>query len=173
MILPRGVTWPSVITGVAQLPVAYTKREPRRDQVTFGSHVTTTKKKARKKAGHALNLLPVMATSGQGLFQSRDFVTSGQKALLGGYGATSGCTCAEPTSGQGTWLTSLPVSWLTSLPVALHCSPSNATLSVPIYYSYALKVITNWSVKHLTVGRCLKNLNIWDGYRVSNLHVWC
>jgi hypothetical protein len=82
MILPRGVTWPPVITDVAQLPVAYTKRESRRDQVTFGSHVTTTKKKARKKAGLALNLLPVRATSGQGLFQSRDFVTSGQEALL-------------------------------------------------------------------------------------------
>ena len=41
-----------------------------RGQVTFGSHVTTTKKKAREKAGHAQNLLPVRTTSGQGLFQS-------------------------------------------------------------------------------------------------------
>ena len=29
-----------------------------RDQATFGSHVTTTKKKTRGKAGHAQNLLP-------------------------------------------------------------------------------------------------------------------
>ena len=48
--------------------------------MTFGSHVTTTKKKAREKSGHAQNLLPVRDTSGQGLFRSRDFVTSGQKA---------------------------------------------------------------------------------------------
>jgi hypothetical protein len=51
--------------------------------VTLGSHVTTTtttKKKARGKSGHAQNLLPVRDTSGQGLFRSRDFVTSGQKA---------------------------------------------------------------------------------------------
>jgi hypothetical protein len=34
-----------------QLPVAYTQREPQREQVTFGSHVTTTKKKAREKPG--------------------------------------------------------------------------------------------------------------------------
>jgi hypothetical protein len=57
-------------------------REPRRGKisVTSGSHVTTTKKKARGKMGHAQNLLPVRDTSGQCLFQSRDFVTSGQKA---------------------------------------------------------------------------------------------
>jgi hypothetical protein len=49
---------------------------------TSGSHVTTTKKKARGKPGHAQNLLPVSNTSGQGLFRSRDFVTFGQKAPL-------------------------------------------------------------------------------------------
>ena len=27
--------------------------------------------------------------------------------------------------------------------------------------TYALRVITNWSVKHLTIGRCLYSLNIW------------
>ena len=47
--------------------------------MTFGSHVTTTKKKAREKAGHAQNLLPIRTASGHGLFRSRDFVTSGQK----------------------------------------------------------------------------------------------
>jgi hypothetical protein len=49
---PKGVKWPSV---------------------TSGSHGTTTKKKAREKAVHAQNLLPVRATSGQGLFRSRDW----------------------------------------------------------------------------------------------------
>ena len=39
-------------------------KEPRRGQVTFGSHVTTTKKKTREKAGHAQNLLPDRASSG-------------------------------------------------------------------------------------------------------------
>ena len=57
-------------------------REPRRGQVTFGSHVTTTKKKARGGTGHAQNILPVRTASGQGLFRSRDFVTSGQKTPL-------------------------------------------------------------------------------------------
>ena len=48
--------------------------------VTSGSHVTTTttKKKAREKAGHAQNLLPVRNTSAQRLFRSHDFVTSVQ-----------------------------------------------------------------------------------------------
>jgi hypothetical protein len=49
---PKGVKWPSV---------------------TSGSHGTTTKKKGRKKAGHAQNVLPVRATSRQVLFQSRDW----------------------------------------------------------------------------------------------------
>ena len=42
-------------------------------QVTFGSHVTTTKKKARGKSRACAE-----HTSGQGHFRSRDFVTSGQ-----------------------------------------------------------------------------------------------
>ena len=52
-------------------------RELRRDQVpsvTSGSHVTTVLL-LRKNAGetwHAQNILPVSATSGQGLFRSRD-----------------------------------------------------------------------------------------------------
>jgi len=60
----------SVITGVAQLPVAHAKSKgtANEGQVTFGhirSHVTTTKKKAREKAGHAQNLLPIRTASGQ------------------------------------------------------------------------------------------------------------
>ena len=52
--------------GVGQLAVAHahTQEKPEGGQVTFGSHVTTTKKKAREKPGHAQNLLPVRATSG-------------------------------------------------------------------------------------------------------------
>ena len=46
-------------------------------------YCTTTKKKAREKSEHAQNILPDRATSGQVLFRSRDFVTSGQKAPLG------------------------------------------------------------------------------------------
>jgi hypothetical protein len=37
------------------------------------------RKRHGEKAGHVQNLLPVRATSGQGLFRSRDFVTSCQK----------------------------------------------------------------------------------------------
>jgi hypothetical protein len=40
--------------------------------MTFGSHGTTTKNKAREKAGHAQNLLPIRETSGQVLFRSKD-----------------------------------------------------------------------------------------------------
>ena len=51
----EGVTWPSITTGVAQLPVAHvhTQGNPegvKRPSVTSGSHVTTTKKKARGKS---------------------------------------------------------------------------------------------------------------------------
>jgi hypothetical protein len=42
------------------------------------------------------------------------------------------------TSGLVTDVTSSHITSVTSLPVAPHCSPSNATLSVPIYYSYVL-----------------------------------
>jgi hypothetical protein len=57
--------------------------------VTSGSHVTTTKKKCGKKSGMRRTYfrsgpLLDMATSGQCLFRSCDFVTSGQKATLRG-----------------------------------------------------------------------------------------
>ena len=41
------------------------------------------KEKNAGKTGHAQNILPVRAISRQGLFRSRDFDTSGQKAPLG------------------------------------------------------------------------------------------
>ena len=59
-----------------------TTREPRR-----GSHLVALllllRKKTRGKTGHAQDILPARTASGQGHFQSRDFVTSGQKAPLG------------------------------------------------------------------------------------------
>ena len=129
----KRVTWPSVTTGVAQLPVAHAhiqgnpegvnwplvamlllRKTPGKSRacveptsgqglfwcptiiayyyygccqisVTSGSHVTTTKKKTREKRGMRRTYFPVRATSGQAtsgqcLFRSRDFLTSGQKA---------------------------------------------------------------------------------------------
>jgi hypothetical protein len=120
----KGVKWPSV---------------------TSGSYVTTAKKKAREKPGHAQNLLPVMATSGQGPFRLRDFVTFGQKAPLGriwpNFRFRMRRTYLRTGSLPVTWMTSLPVTRLTSLPVTSlpvappHHSTSNANLSVPIYHS--------------------------------------
>jgi hypothetical protein len=56
-IRPSRAFWPKVT-------VAHTQ-ENSEGVVTSGSHVTTTKKKAREKAGHAQNLLLVRNTSGQ------------------------------------------------------------------------------------------------------------
>jgi hypothetical protein len=73
---PKGVKWPLVTSG------------------------STTKKKARQKPGmrrtySRLGPLPDRASS------SHMTVTSGQKPLIGRYGTTSGCACAEYTSGHG------------------------------------------------------------------------
>jgi hypothetical protein len=157
----EGVTWPSVTAGVAQLTVAhaYIQENPegvKWPSVTSGSHVTTTKKKAGKKAGHAQNLLPVRPPSGQGLFRSRDwrhFRSKGHtKADIAqlpvAYAPFPVAHAQLPVAYAqnilpDTWLTSLPVMWLMSLlslpvtwlPVAPpHSTPSNTTLSVPIYY---------------------------------------
>ena len=80
---PEGIKWPSVTTGVAQFPVvhAHTQGNPEGIKwlsVTSGSHVTTTKKKTRGKSRACAE-----HTSGQGIFRSRDFVTSSQNAPLG------------------------------------------------------------------------------------------
>ena len=74
----EGVKWPSGTTGVVQLPVAHAHTQGNAEgikwpSVTSGSHVTTAKKKAREKAGHAQNILPDRNISGQGLFRSRDW----------------------------------------------------------------------------------------------------
>ena len=61
--------------------------------------VLLLRKKAREKSGHAQNKLPVRAPSGH--------VTLSlpvKRPYYGGYGATSGCACAEHTSGQGHFL---------------------------------------------------------------------
>ena len=78
-------------TGVAQLPVAYTQSEPRRGQMPFGSHVTTTKKKALGEMGMRRAYFRSGPLPGS--------VTSGQKPPLGRYCAISGCSCAEHDSG--------------------------------------------------------------------------
>jgi hypothetical protein len=90
------------------------------------------KKKRGEKAGHAQNLLPVRATSGHGLFQSRDWRHFWSKR------PTRTDMAQHPVAhahnilpGRVTWLTSLPV---TSLPVAPHSTSANVALSVPIYY---------------------------------------
>jgi hypothetical protein len=92
---PKGVKWPSV---------------------TSGSHVTTTKKKAGEKAGHAQNLLPVRAPSEQGLFRSRDWRHFRSKGHIKADIAQLPVAHAYNIL-PDTWLTSLPVMWLTSLPV--------------------------------------------------------
>ena len=81
----EGVTWPSVTTGVAQLPVAHAHTQGNLERVkypsvTCGSHVTTVLLQRKKRGG---NRACAEHTSGQGLFWSREFVTSGQKAPLG------------------------------------------------------------------------------------------
>ena len=94
---------------------------------------TQRENKMQEKTGHAQNILPVMTTSEQGLFRSRDWRHfRSKRPHWGVYCATSGCGCAEHTSGQGTWLTSLLV---TSFPVAPpHSTIANTNWAVPIYY---------------------------------------
>ena len=145
----EGVTWPSVITDVAQLPVAYTQENPEGIKwpwVTSGSHVTTTKKKVREKTEHAQNLLRSGSLADRA--SSGDVTTSGQKAPLGrilrnfrlrmrtfGDILPDRVTFGHGTSGSTT---------------------SNATLSVPIYYSSILSwsfiVLAQWNSEQ-SVGR--------------------
>jgi hypothetical protein len=100
-----------------------------RGQVTFGSHVTTTtKKKARYKAGHAHNLLPDRATSRQVLFRSRDFVTSGQKAILGRIWHNFRLRMPRTYFRRG------HLTYVTSGHVTSGCSTANNNWAVPIYY---------------------------------------
>ena len=133
----EGVKWPSVTTGVVELPVAHAHTQGNPEGVkwplvTSGSHVTTTKKKAREKAGYAQNIISDRASSGQ-----VTDVTSGQKTTLGQILRNFRLSMHRTYFWQGTWLTSLPVTSLsvTWLPVApLHRSTANMAWAVPIYY---------------------------------------
>ena len=80
----EGVTWPSVTTDVAQIPVAHahTKRTPKGvkwPSVTSSSHVTTTKKKTRENGACAEH------TSGHDRFRTGPLPVTWfcQKAPLG------------------------------------------------------------------------------------------
>jgi hypothetical protein len=104
-------------------------REPRRGQLTFGSHVTT-KKKTREKAGHAQNLLPDRASSGvqPSLLTTTTGVVKFQSHLVamllllrkkrGENGA-----CAEPTFRSGQLL---------DRPLPDSASSGNVTFSLPV-----------------------------------------
>jgi hypothetical protein len=127
--------------------------EPEGGQVTFGSHVTTTKKKAREKAGHAQKLLPVRVTFGQGLFRSRDFVTSGQKALLWWIWRnfrTSFRTMTNVTSGHMTDVTSGHVT----SGHAQWSDPPQIWLELSLYttemHEFNHEILMIWSWKQLT-----------------------
>ena len=99
-----------------------------------------------------------------------------KRPYKGGYGATSGCACAEHTPGHGTWLTSLLV---TELPV-MRNGPihANANWAVPIYYSY----ISIYFCRENDVRRnkiiLFKNMYIYI-YIYTNIslllkiHLWC
>jgi hypothetical protein len=137
-------------TGVVQLSVAHAHTQGNPEWikwplVTSGSHVTTTKKKAR---GKAQNLLPIRTASGQGLFRSK-----------------------EPTRADIVQLpvahaqNILPDMWMTSLRghvtdvtsghvtnVTCGSTPSNTTLSVPIYYC-------SW-IYNYQCNQCLSSLTL-------------
>ena len=88
--------------------------------VTSGSPVTTVLLQRRKRGKK-----PVRVTSGQGLYRSRDFVTSGQKAQLGlhmrrKYFQTRNVT--DVTSGHLTNVTSGHVTNVTSGHVTSGCT---------------------------------------------------
>jgi hypothetical protein len=76
---------------------------------------TTTKKKAREKAGHAQNLFPIRTASGHGHFRSRDFVTSCQKIPLGRIWLNFRLRMRRTYFRAGPF----PLTWLTSL----YCIP--------------------------------------------------
>jgi hypothetical protein len=111
----------------------------RRREHSYPTRCTTTKKKARGKAGHAQNILPDRAASGHDLFRSRDFRKSRDWRHFRSKGTTRANIAqlpvahAEHITIHVTWLTSLPVTWHPVAPP--HSTPTNDNLSVPIYYS--------------------------------------
>ena len=131
----------------------------RRDQETFGSHVTTTKKKAREKAGHAQNLLPIRTAFGHVT------VTSDQKAPLGRI-CRNFLLCMRRTyfrtwSLPVTWLMSLPITWQTSLPVTwLPVAPPQMWLCPCPYTTYRLLKTTKETQTIISTKQAVQYLNI-------------
>jgi hypothetical protein len=123
-------------------------REPRRGSSDLRSHpvamLLLLRKKRGEKSGHAQNLLPIRTASGQVLFRtgplpdrsSSCHVISGQKAPLGRILRNFWlCMCRTYfRTGNVTDVTSGHVTDVTSGHVTSGSTPSNATLSVPIYY---------------------------------------
>ena len=96
-------------TGVAQLPVVHHPREPRKESSDLRSHPVAMILLLRKKRGKSRSCAE--PASGEGHFRTWPLPVTWLTSLpvKRPYYA-----CAEHTSGQGTWLTSLPVMWLTS-----------------------------------------------------------
>ena len=109
--------------------------------------------------GHAQNLLPVMTTSGQGLFRSCDFVTSDQKAQLGRILPNFRLYMRRTYFGQVHFLPRAwrhfrschlrSRDWRHFRSCAMVRSPANTNLSVPIYYSRSLVLCVNFV--HLSI----------------------
>ena len=127
-------------------------REPRRGQVTFGSHVTTVLL-LRKKRGKSRACTE--HTFGQGKYRTGPLPVTWLTSLLvkrpywGGYGATSGCICAEHTSGQDHFR---PRDWRHFRSrhfwsCAMVRSSANTTLSSP-YTTDDILVCTRINIQH-------------------------
>jgi hypothetical protein len=112
MDISKGVTWPSVTTGVAQLPVAHahTQENPEGGTSDLRSHpvamLLLLRKKTREKAGHAKNILPDMASSGH--------VTLSRPVTwlchVRSKGPTSGHVTSGSTSANNNW--AVPIYYL-------------------------------------------------------------
>jgi hypothetical protein len=142
------ITWPSVITNVAQLPVPYTQENP--EGIKWpGSHLVALllllRKKRGEKAGHAQNLLPVRAACGRPLLVTWrcHFRSKGQTmAYIAQLPVAHAHTIYFRTwSFSVTWLTSLPVmslpiTWLPVAPPQMQLCPYPYT--TPAYWAGAL-----------------------------------
>ena len=118
----KGVTWPRSLRVLRNFRLRMrtlngTPKWIKWPSVTYGSHVTTVLL-LRKTRGEKRGMRRIFFRSGPLLEKTSSghvtFSLPIKSPHQGGYCATSGCACAQHTSGQGTWLTSLPV---TSLPV--------------------------------------------------------
>ena len=116
----------------ADVVVENTPRTLPRDHVTFGHYGCC----ASSGCVHSREPRRACAEPTSGLFRSRDFVTSGQKAPLGriwrNFRLHMRRTYFRTGSLPVTWLASLPVTWLPVAPP--HSTPAKANWAVPIYY---------------------------------------